>query len=112
MPATFELKKASNGEIFFNLKASNGEVILTSEMYKARAGALNGIEAVKKNAPVETRFEKKASANGKPFFVLKSGNHQVIGRSEMYESDKACAAGIKSVMKAAPGAATKDLTAA
>jgi uncharacterized protein YegP (UPF0339 family) len=111
MPASFELKKAANGEHFFNLKASNGEVILTSETYKARAGALNGIEAVRKNAPVDHRYEKKASSSGKPFFVLKSGNHQVIGRSEMYESEKACASGIKAVMKAAPAAKLKDLTA-
>jgi uncharacterized protein YegP (UPF0339 family) len=47
----FELKKTSNGQFRFNLKASNGQVIATSESYKTKAAALNGIESVKKNAP-------------------------------------------------------------
>ncbi len=47
----FELKKTSNGQFRFNLKASNGQIIATSESYKTKAAALNGIESVKKNAP-------------------------------------------------------------
>ena len=50
MPGKFELKKTSNGQFRFNLKASNGQVIATSESYKTKAAALNGIESVKKNA--------------------------------------------------------------
>ncbi len=51
MAGKFELKKTSNGQFRFNLKASNGQVIATSESYKTKAAALNGIESVKKNAP-------------------------------------------------------------
>jgi len=50
MPAKFEVKSTSNGEFRFNLKAGNGEVIATSESYKTKAAALNGVESVKKNA--------------------------------------------------------------
>jgi uncharacterized protein YegP (UPF0339 family) len=48
--AKFELKKAVNGQFHFNLKAANGEIIATSEMYQSKASAENGIESVKKNA--------------------------------------------------------------
>ena len=50
MAGKFELKKSENGAFHFNLKAGNGEIIATSEMYESRASALNGIESVKKNA--------------------------------------------------------------
>ena len=50
MSGKFDLKKSTNEQFFFNLKAGNGQVILTSELYKAKAGALNGIESVRKNA--------------------------------------------------------------
>ena len=47
----FELKKAANGKYHFNLKASNGQVVATSQMYESKESALNGIESVRKNAP-------------------------------------------------------------
>jgi len=47
----FELKTAKNGDFFFNLTAKNGQVIATSEMYKSKAAAENGIASVKTNAP-------------------------------------------------------------
>jgi uncharacterized protein YegP (UPF0339 family) len=111
MAGKFELYKDKAGEFRFRLKAGNGEKILASEGYKDRAGAMNGIESVKKNAAMMERFEKKTSTSGKPYFVLKAGNHQVIGNSEMYESDASCDNGVKSVMNNAPDAAVDDQTA-
>lgn len=52
MAAKFVLKKGSSGKFHFNLVATNGQVIATSEHYESKAAALNGIESVKKNAPV------------------------------------------------------------
>ena len=52
MAAKFVLKKGSTGKFHFNLLATNGQVIATSEAYESKAAALNGIESVKKNAPV------------------------------------------------------------
>ncbi len=101
-------KSEKNGEFYFNLKAGNGQVILTSEMYAAKQGCKNGIESVKKNAPDDGRYERKESKNGKPFFVLKAGNGEVIGRSEMYESEASMENGIESVKKNAPDAETVD----
>ena len=49
--AKFVLKKSSNGKFHFNLHATNGQVIATSEMYESKAAAVNGIDSVKKNAP-------------------------------------------------------------
>jgi len=51
MAGKFVLKKSSNGKYHFNLVATNGQIIATSEMYERKASALNGIESVKKNAP-------------------------------------------------------------
>lgn len=109
MAGKFEIKTAKNGEFIFNLKAGNGQVILTSEMYKAKASALNGIASVKKNAADDTRYEKKKSTNGKNYFVLKAGNHEIIGTSEMYNDESARDNGIASVKTNAPTAETAEL---
>lgn len=100
----FEVSVRKNGEYQFNLKASNGEVILTSEGYTTKAACLNGIESVKKNAAEEKRFEKLVAKNGKPYFVLKAGNGQVVGQSQMYASEATRDNGIASVAKNAPEA--------
>jgi len=106
MPGTFEIKKAKDGQTFFHLKAANGQIILVSEMYKAKESALNGIESVSKNALLAGRFEKLTSKNGKFYFTLKAANSQVIGNSEMYESEASRDNGIDSVIK---DAATANL---
>ena len=100
--AKFEITTRKNGEFQFNLKASNGEVILTSEGYTTKAACLNGAESVKKNAVEEKRFEKLVAKNGKPYFTLKAINGQVIGQSQMYASERNRDNGIASVMKNAP----------
>ncbi len=111
MAAKFELKSNAKGQFSFNLKAGNGQVILTSETYDSRAAAENGIESVRKNAASADRFERKTSKKNEPYFVLKAGNGEVIGRSEMYSAAAAMENGIQSVMKSAPGA-TLDASAA
>lgn len=106
----FVITTRSNGEYQFVLKAGNGQTILASEGYTAKSGCLNGIESVKKNAPDDARYDRKTSTNGKPYFNLKSSNGQVIGTSEMYESEAARDNGIESVKKNAPNAITEDTT--
>lgn len=110
MSGKFELKLAKNGDYHFNLLAGNGQIILSSEMYKSKAGAENGIASIKKNGGSESNFERLAASNGKPYFVVKSTNHQVIGQSQMYESVAARDNGIASVIKNAPDAEIVDLT--
>ena len=100
----FVITKRANGEFQFNLKATNGQVILTSEGYTTLAACKNGIESVKKNSQEDARFERKEAKDGSPFFNLKATNGQVIGKSEMYSSKSACENGIESVKKNAPEA--------
>ena len=107
--AKFEISVRKNGEFQFNLKASNGEIILTSEGYTTKAACLNGAESVKKNAVEEKRFEKMVAKNGKPYFTLKATNGQVIGQSQMYASERNRDNGIASVMKNAPVAEIVEL---
>ena len=116
--ATFEIKKSGDGEMF-NLKAGNGEVIGTSEVYNSRASLENGIASVKKNAPeapVENQtvenFEKKTCPKfevytdkaGKARFRLKARNGEIILASQGYASSQSCLAGIESVKKNATDA--------
>ena len=108
MAGKFEIKKSTNGKFHFNLKAGNGQIILSSELYETHGAAKNGIESVRTNAADLTRFEKRTSAKGESYFVLKAGNGQEIGRSEMYSSDAACDNGIESVQKNAPDAEIID----
>ena len=100
----FVKKVAKNGDFYFNLKAGNGEVILSSEMYKSKASCDNGISSVKENSPSDERYERKTANNGKHYFNLKARNGQVIGSSEMYESAAGRDKGIESVKKNAPDA--------
>lgn len=110
MAAKFEIKETANGQYMFNLVAANGETILTSEMYKAKAGVENGIRSVKENATKPERYKTLTARNGEPYFVLRAGNYRVIGHSETYSSTFAMQNGIDSVKMNAPWAEVVDLT--
>lgn len=106
----FEITKRTNGDYQFNLKAGNGQVILTSQGYSSKAGCENGIDSVRTNSKIDERFERKTSTNGKPYFNLKASNGQIIGTSEMYESTASRDNGIESVKNNAPSAEVVDLS--
>lgn len=110
MAGKFEIYKDKAGEFRFRLKAGNGQTILASEGYKAKAGCMNGVESVKKNALDDGRYERKTTESGKYRFNLKSGNNQIIGTSESYETEKSRDSGIESVKKTAPDASIADTT--
>jgi hypothetical protein len=110
MPSAYIIRKSSNDQYYFSLTAENNEVILTSETYTAKASAQKGVEAVRANAPVDSRYERKTSADGKHYFILRAANNEPIGRSEMYSSPQARDTGIAAVERNAPGAPVKDET--
>lgn len=95
------------GEFRFNLKATNGQVVLTSEGYKAKPSCLSGIESVKKNSALDERFVRKQTTTGHKF-DLKSSNGQVVGSSEVYKTIASMENGIASVKKNAAIATTVD----
>ena len=111
--------KTVNTGIKFDLKAGNGEVIATSEVYKAEASCMNGIESVRKNAVAanledqtvegfETvtnpKFEVYEDKAGEFRFRLKARNGEVIATSEGYKAKASCLNGVESVRKNAPEA--------
>lgn len=104
----FEWYTTDSWQFRFRLKAWNGQTILQSEWYTSKDGCVNWIESVKENAQSAENFEKLVSENGKPYFTLKAWNGQVIGHSEMYESESARDNGIESVMNNAPDAEVKE----
>ena len=109
----FVIRKVNSG-IKFDLKAGNGEVIATSEVYSSEAGCRNGIASVQKNAPVANvenqtvegyevqrhpKFEVYADKAGEFRFRLKATNGQGIATSEGYKALASCMNGIESVKK-------------
>ena len=115
----FVIRKTATG-VKFDLKAGNGEVIATSEVYSAEASCRNGIASVQKNAPVanledqtvegyETakhpKFEVYADKKGEFRFRLKATNGEIIATSEGYTSKAGCLNGVESVRKNAVDAA-------
>ncbi|WP_299220376.1 YegP family protein [uncultured Aquimarina sp.] len=105
----FELKNKEGSSYHFTLKAKNGQVILSSEVYNSKAAAVNGIASVQKNAVEDGRYERKTAKDGKFFFNLKASNGQVIGSSQMYSSESGMENGINSVKENAAEADTKEV---
>ena len=111
--------RTTNTGIKFDLKAGNGEVIATSEVYKSLKSCLNGVESVKKNAPIANwedqtaeeyakekcpKFEMYIDKAGEYRFRLKATNGQTIATSEGYGAKAGCLNGIDSVKRNAPDA--------
>ncbi len=110
MMGKFIITKRKNGEYQFNLKAGNGQTILSSEGYATKAGCKSGITSVKTNSPFDSRYDKRISSNSQYYFNLKAGNGEIIGTSEMYTTSNARDNGIESVKSNAPDAETVDET--
>ncbi|MBQ3108636.1 MAG: YegP family protein [Clostridia bacterium] len=114
----FVIRKTNTG-IKFDLKAGNGEVIATSEVYTTEGACRKGIASVQRNAPVAAvedqtvegyaeekhpKFEIYADKAGEFRFRLKATNGQIIAVSEGYKAMASCKNGIESVKKNAPEA--------
>lgn len=109
MAKHFELRKSSNSQYYWSLHADNDKKILASEMYTTKQAALNGINSVKTNAPLDGRYDRRVAKNNQPYFVLKAANGEIIGTSEQYSSTEAMEDGIKAVKSVGPTAPTQDL---
>ena len=114
----FVIKEAKTG-FMFNLKAGNGEVIATSEVYSSLDACKNGCASVAKNAPIAAledqtvegfateknpKFEVYADKRGEFRFRLKAANGQIIAVGEGYKAKASCLNGIASIRKNAPEA--------
>lgn len=114
----FVVKKTNTG-IKFDLKATNGQIIANSEVYSSEAAMKNGIESVKKNAPIAAvenqteegyateknpKFEVYKDKKGEYRFRLKATNGQIIAVGEGYTTLANCLNGVESVKKNAPDA--------
>lgn len=106
----YELKRNKDDQFYFVLKAGNAEIILTSELYKQRESAENGITSAQKNCTKDKRYKRKNDANGKPYFKLKDGNHNLIGSSQGYSSESSRDKGIASVKRNGITTVIKDKT--
>lgn len=111
MLGTFELKQTKDGCYHFNLISSSGQILLTSELYKQKENAINGIESVKKNGIIASQFDlKPASSKKHYYFTLKASNGQVIGQSQMYQSSASAVRGISEVIRHVAISGVRDLS--
>lgn len=110
MSAKFTILRSPVGLYRFNLTAPNGQIILSSEQYAAKSGALDGIQSARVHAPNDTNYDRRTASIGEPYFVLKARNGEVIGRSETYSSKYGMESGITAVKQYAPTAPVYDLS--
>jgi uncharacterized protein len=99
--AEFVIQTSTDHHIYFTLRASNHEVVLTSETYTSIGAAHKGIEAVRTAASSLDNFLCRDATNGQPYFVLLAANHELIGTSELYSSNKERDKGIVACQRAA-----------
>lgn len=110
MAGKFTLRKTEKGNFLFNLKASNGQVMLTSQPYADRRSALNAIESVRKNARDDGHIERLIASDGRLYFVVRAANTRIVGQSEMYAAKASMENGISSVVRNVPAAVLEDMT--
>ena len=87
MPARYLIKVAKDGQFHFSLLSSEGKKLLASELYKAKASAYNGIASIRKNAADAVRYDRLIAKNEKFYFTLKAANHEIIGVSDLFETE-------------------------
>lgn len=104
----YEIRRHGDSQFMFVLRAGNHQVILSSEAYASKAGALNGIASVRLHGVAPDAFERKLSVRGQPYFVLMATNGEPIGHSELYADSAAMENGIRSVISNAPSLQAKD----
>jgi len=112
----FEVKQVKTG-YKFNLKAGNGEIIAVSEVYTTESACMNGVESIRKNAPVapvedqtvenfevlkHPKFELYLDKAGEYRFRLKAKNGEIIATGESYKAKASCLNGIDSIKRNAP----------
>lgn len=112
----FEVKQVKTG-YKFNLKAGNGEIIAVSEVYTTESACMNGVESIRKNAPVapvedqtvenfevlkHPKFELYLDKAGEYRFRLKAKNGEIVATGESYKAKASCLNGIDSIKRNAP----------
>ncbi len=106
----FEITTSADGDFMFEIKASNGEIIMTSQGYAAKSACQNGIKSAKTHSINKNLFRQEIAPNGNFYFSLTSLNRQIIGTSQMYDSRLGRDNGIDSVFQNAQHADVKDLS--
>lgn len=106
----FVITKKISGQYHFDLKAANGETILTSQNYTSKANCENGMDSVAVNSLNDSSFERIETEGGKFYFNLKAANGEIIGTSELYPSKAGMEKGIALVRVNAQEAVVEDMS--
>jgi uncharacterized protein YegP (UPF0339 family) len=112
MNGTYVLQPSGVTQFHWALKAGNSETILSSQLYASKQGAETGIESCRNNCAVDASYGRLVSKDLKPYFVVRAGNGETIGTSQMYASETSRDSGIASCKQYGRSGVTRDETGA
>ncbi|HPH65042.1 MAG TPA: DUF1508 domain-containing protein [Kofleriaceae bacterium] len=99
VPPKFDLWKNEGGQYYFHLAAANGEILLASQGYDSRMGAINGVLSVLDNGGITSRYAIKQGSNSQYYVSLVAGNNQVIATGEGYSTKSNATRGVKTMVR-------------
>jgi uncharacterized protein YegP (UPF0339 family) len=100
--ARYDVFQGADGRFYFDLRAKNGSIVLTSQGYEGQASALNGAFAVAENGVAAAQYQVLQAADGRWYFNLTSTNGQVIATSQMYATKGSATRGRDAVISLIP----------
>jgi uncharacterized protein YegP (UPF0339 family) len=95
--AAFTVFKGLDGKYYFNLKAANGEIVLSSQGYTTKTSAKKGVASIRENGGDIENFELRDAQNEQTYFVLKAANGKIIATGETYVSASNAEAAVESI---------------
>ena len=110
MSARYVISRDHAGRYHFVLKAANGETLLSSEYYNSHSGVLNGLQSVRYNGEINSRYVIRNSPDGAYYFTLKASNGMALGVSERYRSRDALDRAIERIKILVPTTVIQDAT--
>ena len=103
-------QSSKNDQWYFNFKGNNNEKVMSSsEGYTSEQACLNGIDAVKQNAPFDSRYDRKQAVNNEYYFLLNAANGRTLTKSETYTSVQSREHAIELVKRDAPQAPVRKV---
>jgi uncharacterized protein len=95
----FDLWRSDDGQFHFHLKSGNGSILLTSEAYSSRTGAINGILSVLENGVDKLQYKIVPAAHGYVLHLV-AGNNETISFSEVYATKSSATRAVTSCVRA------------
>lgn len=100
LPGKVDLWKSSDGQFRFHVESGNGRILMTSEGYTSRTGALNGVLSVLDNGVDPAMYTINQTASGRHNLHLRAANHETIATTQVYSTKASAKRAITSCVNA------------